>query len=142
MKLLSGILSDPTKAYINIKRFTSETLFTLIYGKGFGNDEELRTVLHILETFIQDMHPFAHVVDRLPVLDWLPDVLAPWRVEARKKGQYEFQVGVLCDAVELFSPLLAVLQPALEGCQGEDGRWCTSRVLRSQALGERGAARP
>ncbi|KAH9914736.1 cytochrome P450 monooxygenase [Fomitopsis serialis] len=89
MVLLQSILNDPSKAYINIKRFTAETLFTLIYGKGFGSEEDLRTVLHILETFIQDMHPFAHMVDRMPILDWLPDFLAPWRDEARKKGEYE-----------------------------------------------------
>ncbi|KZT66878.1 cytochrome P450 [Daedalea quercina L-15889] len=92
MKLLSAIVADPSKPYISLKRFTSETLFTLIYGTQFGeNNEDLRTILHIIETMIQDMHPFGHVVDMLPILDRLPDVLAPWRVEARRKNISDFQ---------------------------------------------------
>ncbi|PCH40323.1 cytochrome P450 [Wolfiporia cocos MD-104 SS10] len=89
LKLLSDILENPTKAYISVKWFTAETLLMLVYGKKFDNEQDLRTLLHILETFIQDIHPARYLVDTLPVLDWLPDMLAPWRAEACKKHTYE-----------------------------------------------------
>lgn len=94
MKLLSDILKTPTKAYISIKWYTAETLLALCYGKSFAEDgKDLRTLLHILETFIQDMHPLKHIVDTFPVLDWLPDALAPWRAEARVKHINESTVS-------------------------------------------------
>lgn len=95
IKLLSDILDEPTKAYISIKRYTAQTLLTLVYGKSFGEDGgDLRTLLHILETFVKDMHPLAHPVDTFPMLDWLPDALATWRPEARKKHDYERTVCI------------------------------------------------
>lgn len=91
MKLICDILKQPTKAYISIKWYTAETLQTLVYAKRFSDDgKDLRTLLHILETFIQDMHPAKYPVDTFPILDWLPDSLAKWRVEAKQKHDYEF----------------------------------------------------
>lgn len=88
-------MDDPTKAYISIKRYTAQTLLTLVYGKNFSEDGgDLRTLLHILETFVQDMHPLGHPVDLFPALDWLPDALASWRPEAQKKHDYERTVRI------------------------------------------------
>ncbi|KZT68381.1 cytochrome P450 [Daedalea quercina L-15889] len=110
MKLMASIMNDPSKVYIDIKRFTAETLFMLIYGKSFDGDEDLRTVLHILQSFTQDMHPYAHLVDRFPALDWLPDVLAPWRVEARKKGEYE---------IKFYTRLLSDVKARMDAAGGQ-----------------------
>jgi hypothetical protein len=95
MKLLSDIMKAPTKAYISIKWYTAETLLTLVYAKNFGEDGgDLRTLLHILETFVTDMHPLAYMVDTFPVLDMLPDMLAPWRAKAKKMHTYEATVRI------------------------------------------------
>jgi hypothetical protein len=95
MKLLSDIFKAPTKAYISIKWYTAETLFTLVYAKNFGEDGgDLRTLLHILETFVTDMHPLQYMVDTFPVLDWLPDALASWRPKARKMHNYEATASI------------------------------------------------
>ncbi|KAI0922932.1 hypothetical protein AcW1_002551 [Taiwanofungus camphoratus] len=98
MKLLSDILETPTNAYMSIKWYTAETLLTLVYGKKLGEDgNDLRKLLHIIETFIRDVHPRSHIVDMLPVLDRMPDALAPWRSEAQRKHEYEitFYTGLL-----------------------------------------------
>ena len=93
-KLLFDILENPSKAYTNVKWFTSETLMTLVYGKTFGTDgKDLKTVLHILETLIQDIQPARHLVDTFPVLDCFPDWLAPWRVEAMRKYKEDSEVS-------------------------------------------------
>ena len=94
MKLLSDVLKAPTNAYLGIKWYTAQTLLTLVYGKEFDEDGgDLRTLLHILETFIQDMHPLKYAVDTFPVLDWLPDAVSPWRAEAKKMHKYESDVS-------------------------------------------------
>lgn len=95
MKLLSDILETPTNAYMSIKWYTAETLLTLVYGKKLGEDgNDLRKLLHIIETFIRDVHPRSHIVDMLPVLDRMPDALAPWRSEAQRKHEYEITVRI------------------------------------------------
>ncbi|TFK56928.1 cytochrome P450 monooxygenase [Heliocybe sulcata] len=91
IKLVTDILKQPTKAYISIKWYTAETLQTLVYAKRFSEDgNDLKTLLHVLETFIQDMHPARYPVDNHPILDKLPDALSPWRAEAKEKHDYEF----------------------------------------------------
>jgi len=91
IKLITDLLKQPTKAYISIKWYTAETLQTLVYAKRFSEDgNDLRTLLHILETFIQDIHPARHPVDIHPILDKLPNALAPWRGEAKEKHGNEF----------------------------------------------------
>jgi hypothetical protein len=94
MRFLADTLEHPENAYHNTTWFTAETLFTLVYGKGSEDDgKELRAVLHILETFIQDLHPLGYVVDIFRVLDWLPNFLSPWRSEAKRKHEYDFNAG-------------------------------------------------
>lgn len=66
----------------------------LVYAKAFGSDgKDLRTLLGILESFVTDMHPRAYLVDTFPVIDYLPDVLAPWRNKARKMHEVEVEVA-------------------------------------------------
>lgn len=64
-----------------------------MYARAFGSDgKDLRTLLGILESFVTDMHPRAYLVDTFPVLDYLPDFLAPWREKARKMHRVEVEV--------------------------------------------------
>lgn len=94
LKLLSDIIDQPTKAYISVKWFTAETLVTLVYGKKFKPDGvELKALLGILETFVQDIHPARYLVDTFPVLDYLPTFLATWRKDAQRKYATESQVS-------------------------------------------------
>jgi Cytochrome P450 len=89
---------------------------TLVYGKTFNTitdgGKDLKTVLHILETFIQDIHPARHLVDTFPVLDYFPNWLAPWRIEAMRKYEEDRavsclgRIGVMCLPIP-FSSILA-----------------------------------
>lgn len=126
LKLLSGILDNPGEAYMTIKRFTSGTLLNIIYGKTYGkSDEDLHTLLQILRTVIVDIHPFRHWVDAFPTLDWLPDFLAPWRAEALRKGEFDYQVNTHFYRLRAASDLLicAVLRPSFERHQDTIGLW-------------------
>lgn len=92
MKLLSNLAGNPTGAYLSIKHYAAETLMNLVYARAFGSDgKDLRTLLGILESFVRDMHPRAYLVDTFPVLDYLPDALAPWRAKAKKMHEVEVE---------------------------------------------------
>lgn len=93
MKLLFDTIKQPTNTYINLKWYASETLLELIYGKKFSADgAELTTLLHMLESGTEDFHPLKHAVDTFPWLDYLPDILAPWRKQALEIHNGEVKV--------------------------------------------------
>jgi len=84
MTLLQNILKDPSTWALHCHRFSSTLAFTLNYGRGLSIDErELDAVQEIVENFAREVYPGAHLVDAFPVLDLLPDFLAPWRRTAK-----------------------------------------------------------
>ncbi|EJD42195.1 cytochrome P450 [Auricularia subglabra TFB-10046 SS5] len=106
MKLLAKLTNNPTDAYLSIKHYAAETLLNLVYARAFGSDgADLRTLLGILESFVTDMHPRAYLVDTFPVIDYLPDFLAPWRRDAKRKHQIE---------VEFYTRLLVEVKGRME----------------------------
>lgn len=83
----------PERLESNTKRFAASIVFSLSYGRRLPDDDkDLETVENLLENFIHDCYPGAHLVDTFPILDKLPDLLAPWRAEALKKHDQELQV--------------------------------------------------
>jgi hypothetical protein len=93
VKLLHDMLLTPTAFIRHSKRFSASLVFHLSYGKMLAdNDEDLNAVIAILENFTQDTYPGAHLIDTFPILDCLPEFLAPWRAEARKKHDKEMKV--------------------------------------------------
>jgi len=88
-KLLFDMLHKPNEYKLNLKRFTASLVFTLTYGKKLNDDQNLHAVLKILVDFLPDCAPGAHLVDSFPILDRLPDILAPWRKKAQEKHAYE-----------------------------------------------------
>jgi len=90
------MLSKPDEYKINLKRFIASLVFTLTYGKKLNDDNNLHAVLKILADFLPDCAPGAHLVDSFPILDQLPDILAPWRKTALDKYADEKAVSVGC----------------------------------------------
>lgn len=91
--LLLKVLKSPAETELNMKRYSASVVYTLAYGKRMGDDDkDLLAVLDILEGFIRDCYPGAHLVDTFPILDFLPDFLAPWRELARLKHEREMEV--------------------------------------------------
>ncbi|OCH90315.1 cytochrome P450 [Obba rivulosa] len=86
LKLLHDMATRPWDASRHCQRFSASLVFHLAYGKRLGDDgADLDAVLNVLANFVRDTYPGAHLVDTFPMLDLLPDVLAPWRQEARRK---------------------------------------------------------
>lgn len=123
MKLLARLTNNPTDAYLSIKHYAAETLMNLVYAREFGSDgSDLRTLLGILESFVTDIHPRAHVVDTFPALDYLPDLLVPWRKEAQKKHKVE---------VEFYSRLLLEVKGRMD--EGESLECFAARLWENNA---------
>ncbi|EMD33484.1 hypothetical protein CERSUDRAFT_118063 [Gelatoporia subvermispora B] len=86
LKLLHDMINRPLDANRHCQRFSASLVFHLAYGKRLGDDgADLDAVLNVLQNFVRDTYPGAHLVDTFPILDLLPDFLAPWRQEARRK---------------------------------------------------------
>lgn len=87
------MLLRPAEWARNCQRFSASLVFTLSYGRRLADDDaDFNGVLAILENLVKETYPGAHLVDTFPILDRLPDVLAPWRVRARQNHAIEMKV--------------------------------------------------
>ena len=57
-----------------------------------GEDPMVDLADKVMEEFGRSAVAGAHLVDTFPILDKLPDFLAPWRAEALRKHDLELQV--------------------------------------------------
>ncbi|CAK5271330.1 unnamed protein product [Mycena citricolor] len=93
LQLLHDLVSSPEDAFKHCGRFAASLVFTLSYGERLKSDgKDLDAVQSVLRGFVKDTYPGSHLVDTFPVLDLLPDWLAPWRSEARRKHDFEVEL--------------------------------------------------
>ncbi|THV03623.1 cytochrome P450 [Dendrothele bispora CBS 962.96] len=92
-KLLSDILESPLNNDLHCQRFAASMVFYLSYGKRLDdNGQDLAAISDVLKNFVRDTTPGAHLVDTITVLDYLPDVLAPWRKKALERHEMEVKL--------------------------------------------------
>lgn len=62
-------------------RMASSLVFALAYGKRFpqGDEEEICEITELMSSLIEKMTPGKWMVDVVPVLNYLPRPLAPWK---------------------------------------------------------------
>ncbi|GJE88935.1 cytochrome P450 [Phanerochaete sordida] len=91
-KLLHELLARPDALRLerHCRRYTAALVFHLSYGRRLADDDtDLTAIEEILDHFVKDSDVGAHLVDTFPVLDRLPDLLAPWRAKARARHVVE-----------------------------------------------------
>ena len=94
--LLMRILTKPGEVEMNMMRYSSSVIYTLAYGKRMSDDDrDLKDLIHIMDEFVRECYPGAHLVDTFPILDRLPDFLSPWRKAARKNHENEMKVRTI-----------------------------------------------
>jgi hypothetical protein len=94
LNLLLNLIKTPEEYFLHFQRFSASLVFTLSFGQFIDDDgKALGEIIALMATFVQDTNPSAYLVDTFPILDWLPDCLAAWRVEARHKHQLELDVS-------------------------------------------------
>ncbi|KLO17437.1 cytochrome P450 [Schizopora paradoxa] len=93
LRLLRSILEKPREMWMNTKEYAASIVYMLSYGKDLKDGgEDLKTILDIVDGFVRDCMPGAHLVDTFPILDVLPDILSPWRKEASDKHMFEMRL--------------------------------------------------
>lgn len=108
--LLLKLIGHPQDLETNLLRYAASIIFTLAYGKQLkDNDEDLNALMGLVESFSEDCRPGAHLVDTFPILDSLPDILAPWRNDARMKHCKELEVSSLCDIPTIIQLIYYIL---------------------------------
>lgn len=111
--LLLELIEHPQDLQIAMHRYAASIIYSLAYGKRMkDNDEELNAIMGLVESFTEDCARGAHLVDIFPVLDCLPDVLAPWRNEARRKYKKEAEVSRSIFKLSSSSPAFLVIWSA------------------------------
>lgn len=118
------MIKNPNRIEHNAKRFSASIVFSLAYGRRLPDDDkDLKAVENLLENFIHDCYPGAHLVDTFPILDKLPDFLAPWRAEALSKHDQELKVCYLSwfgNNAQLFQLFSRLIHEALENRNEKD----------------------
>ncbi|KAJ7919719.1 cytochrome P450 [Mycena leptocephala] len=93
IRLLADLATVPADWSQHCGRFAASLVFTLSYGQRRRDDgKDLAAVQFILDNFVRDTYPGAHLVDTFPILDRLPDFLCAWRAEARRKHDREVEL--------------------------------------------------
>jgi hypothetical protein len=75
-------------------RYASSMIMSLAYGKRFvrGDESQLKRIQKVVENFIGAARVGVWIVDALPVLNYLPKLIAPWKRYADDLYAYESNV--------------------------------------------------
>ena len=77
-------------------RYSSSLIFALAYGRRLptGDEPEIKAIDQVMENFLYAARVGTWVVDALPVLNYLPGFLAPWKEYAAKLHNHEARLYV------------------------------------------------
>ncbi|KIX95937.1 uncharacterized protein Z520_08192 [Fonsecaea multimorphosa CBS 102226] len=83
---LRNILENPNTFYTEVARYSASVTFSLLIGARFASSSTQMpdAIRHISLDMFKKIRPGYWLADWIPVLNYLPDGLAPWRAEARK----------------------------------------------------------
>ncbi|KAF9489007.1 cytochrome P450 [Pleurotus eryngii] len=89
-----------------IRRYTTSIVMSVMYGKRvhkLTNNTYLNMIYEVLANFTHVAQPGNYIADAFPIFRALPDILAPWRVAARKMHEW-------CSEMKLWGGLLKDIQ--------------------------------
>ena len=106
-KLLYDLLQTPQNYDRHFERYSSGLIFRIGYGKTVdtGDEPYVRRILETTHTVERVASPGAYLVDTIPLLNYLPEFLAPFKREAAILHQKE---------LHLFRSLLLDVQKEME----------------------------
>ncbi|KAF5365651.1 hypothetical protein D9758_003162 [Tetrapyrgos nigripes] len=102
-RLLENLIDSPLKYHDHLYYYTAGIIMAVTYGIDVkANQDILDEILSSNASFNKDAVPGAHLVDIMPWLDYLPDILSPWRKDAIQKHQMEIKLfGKLANDVKI-----------------------------------------
>ncbi|KAH8817510.1 cytochrome P450 [Xylogone sp. PMI_703] len=80
-----NLLNEPDQFFTEMGRYSGSVTFSLLLAARFGKSDALipQRIAAEMLSFFNNIRPGAWLVDWIPILDKLPDALAPWRAKAR-----------------------------------------------------------
>jgi cytochrome P450 len=90
-KLLYDLVRDPSGYERHFERYAAGLIFRLVYGRTVetGDEPYVRQVVEVNHTLEQVASPGAYLVDSVPALMILPEVLAPIKREGKRLHEKE-----------------------------------------------------
>ncbi|KAL6811405.1 putative O-methylsterigmatocystin oxidoreductase [Trichoderma sp. SZMC 28015] len=72
-------------------RYSSSLIFALAYGRRLetGSEPEVKAIDKVMENFLYAARVGTWIVDSLPFLNYLPNLLAPWKVHGDQVHEFE-----------------------------------------------------
>ncbi|KIW15247.1 hypothetical protein PV08_05292 [Exophiala spinifera] len=83
-RTLKNLLEEPKEFWEEVSRFSGSITFSLLLSCRFEKPDAVipQSIGKRMQLFFANIRPGAWLVDWIPILDYLPDALAPWRKQA------------------------------------------------------------
>jgi cytochrome P450 len=97
---LCELLDDPAGYYDHIRRYSTAVILASVFGQRGPSfkSAKVQALYHAQDRFTAILEPGATPpVDAFPILKWMPDIVSPWRREAReiRREQRALYFGLL-----------------------------------------------
>lgn len=95
-RLCDAILRAPASYEGLIDRFTSSVVFSIAYGHRIDsmNSKTIRQRLDFMQYSASLNVPGRYLVESLPWLKYIPNMIAPWKAEIQRRGREEAAVNM------------------------------------------------
>ncbi|KAF8242601.1 cytochrome P450 [Wilcoxina mikolae CBS 423.85] len=93
-KFLYDFFNSPADYQRHLERYSSGLIFRIGFGKtvATGHEAYVRRILGVAHTLERAASPGAYLCDSLPILQWLPEFLAPFKKEGRRCHEEEISL--------------------------------------------------
>ncbi|KIV77917.1 hypothetical protein PV11_09689 [Exophiala sideris] len=102
-QVLKNLLDQPTTFYTEVHRYSASVTFSLLLGARFVSPDTKipREIQNKMYEMFAATRPGYWFADRVPLLNYLPDALAPWRAKAHRIFDHLIEFwGVFYDSME------------------------------------------
>lgn len=91
--MLYDLIRDPSRYELWFERYSGGLVFRIVYGKTVvtGEEAHVRKALHVVHSVERIASPGAYLVDTIPILQYLPEWMAPFKKEGRQLHEAELK---------------------------------------------------
>lgn len=92
-RMLYDLIRDPSKYELWFERYAGGLIFRIGYGKTVvtGEEAHIRKAIHVVHSVERIASPGSYLVDTIPILQYLPEWLAPFKKEGRQLHEAELK---------------------------------------------------
>lgn len=92
-RMLYDLIRDPSKYELWFERYAGGLIFRIGYGKTIvtGEEAHVRKALHVVHSVERIASPGSYLVDTIPILQYLPEWMAPFKKEGRQLHEAELK---------------------------------------------------